>query len=93
MGVTLSDYHKGQRPIGLISTDAGGTSIHRWVSPRAAAKCSQITPTSAESMGADIGTLFEPMVLPLSSMSVAGFTWYRACCTSARPACHLLSVL
>jgi hypothetical protein len=53
-------------PIGLISTDAGGTSIHRWVSQHAAAKCSQITPTSTQSMGDDIGTLFDPMVMPLA---------------------------
>ena len=36
----------------------GGTSIHRWVSQKAAAQCSQITPTSTQSMGPDIGTLF-----------------------------------
>jgi hypothetical protein len=77
MGVTLSDYSKGTVPIGLISTDAGGTSIHRWISQKAAAKCSQVTPTSPQSMGADIGTLFEPMVLPLAQMAVSGFTWYQ----------------
>jgi hypothetical protein len=36
----------------------GGTSIHRWVSQKAASRCSQITPTSTRSMGPDIGTLF-----------------------------------
>jgi hypothetical protein len=28
-------------------------------------------------MGTDVGTLFEPMVLPLARMAVAGFTWYQ----------------
>ena len=81
MGTTLSDFYSasasGTRAIGLISTDAGGTSIHRWVSQRAAAKCSQITPTTTQSEGADIGTLFNPMVLPLAEMAVRGFTWYQ----------------
>jgi hypothetical protein len=77
MGVTLADYADKATPIGLISTDAGGTSIHRWVSQAAAAKCSQVTPTSPASMGADIGTLFDPMVLPLARMAINGFTWYQ----------------
>ena len=68
---------QGVTPIGLISTNAGGTSIHRWVSQRAAAQCSQVTPTSTHSMGSDIGTLFNPMVLPLARMAVSGFTWYQ----------------
>ena len=76
MGTTVS-AHAPSVPVGLISTDAGGTSIHRWVSPKAAARCSQITPTSTQSMGPDIGTLFVPMVLPLSKMAVSGFTWYQ----------------
>ena len=67
--------HSPKVPLGLISTDAGGTSIHRWVSQKAAAKCSQITPTSTQSEGPDIGTLFNPMVLPLAKMAVSGFTW------------------
>jgi sialate O-acetylesterase len=57
MGATISAFYDQKTPVGLISTDAGGTSIHRWVSQKAAAKCSQITPTSVQSMGADIGTL------------------------------------
>ena len=79
MGTTLSDYTNRSRPIGLISTDAGGTSIHRWVSQEAtaASSCSQVTPTSTQSMGGDIGTLFEPMVSPLAQMAVSGFTWYQ----------------
>lgn len=77
MGTTIADYYQAQKPIGLISTDAGGTSIHRWVSPAAAAKCSQVTPTSAHSMGPDIGTLFEPMVLPLAKMAISGITWFQ----------------
>ena len=46
---------------GLISTDAGGTPIHKWVDTEAAAKCSQITPTTPTAAG-DVGTLFNPMV-------------------------------
>ena len=41
-----------------------------------AAKCSQVTPTSPGGQ-ADIGTLFDPMVLPLAKMAVSGFTWYQ----------------
>jgi hypothetical protein len=74
MGTTISKLSPAV-PVGLISTDAGGTSIHRWVSQAAASKCSQVTPTSTQSMGADIGTLFDPMVLPLAKMAVSGFTW------------------
>lgn len=85
MGTTLSDYHKGQMAIGLISTDAGGTSIHRWVDRDAASQCSQITPTSSTPAvdNSSIGQLFVPMVLPLAQMAISGFTWY-VCRTNER---------
>lgn len=37
----------------------------------------QVTPTTTMSMGSDVGTLFEPMVRPLTRMAGAGFTWYQ----------------
>lgn len=63
MGVTMSNAEQGgpKTPIGLLSTDAGGTPIHKWVDTETAAKCSQITPTTPTAAG-DVGTLFNPMV-------------------------------
>lgn len=78
MGTTLADHAKGANPIGLISTDAGGTNINRWVSQAASAKCSQVTPTSPQSQdNGSIATLFDPMVRPLAKMALSGFTWYQ----------------
>jgi hypothetical protein len=65
-----------------------GTAIHRWVSEAAAAKCPQITPTTLTPPTGEIGNLFDPMVVPLAKMAVAGFTWYQGEaneCPSALP--------
>ena len=79
MGTALADAAgMSGVPVGLISTAAGGTSIHRWSSASAAARCDQVTPTSPDgAQGLDIGTLFRPMVLPLAPMAVAGFAWFQ----------------
>eukprot|EP00040_Diaphanoeca_grandis_P022645 m.122132 g.122132 ORF g.122132 m.122132 type:complete len:517 (+) comp28902_c0_seq1:561-2111(+) len=76
MGTHIYDALDGKVPIGLVSTAAGGTNINRWSSPSAIAKCSQVTPFS-NSTEYNIGTLFEPMVLPLAPMAVRGFTWFQ----------------
>jgi len=57
-----------QVPIGLISSNWGGTPIQAWSSPDALAKC-QIT-------GQNSG-LYNSMIHPFLPMSIHGATWYQ----------------
>lgn len=68
-GRDIYDALGGRVPLGLISSNWGGTPIQHWSSPDALSKCGA---------GKD-STLYNAMIVPFTvgPMSVRGFTWYQ----------------
>lgn len=57
-------------PIGLISSNVGGTAIERWSGPDATAQCDQTGVVMQ-------GDLYTPLIEPLTPMQVQGWIWYQ----------------
>jgi len=66
-------YDSEQVPIGLVSTNWGGTIIQAWSSPSVLSQCG-IKPTGPN----DLSQLWNAMIVPLLPMRVVGATWYQA---------------
>ena len=58
----------GSVPIGLISSNVGGTAVERWSGPDATAQCNQTGVV-------DQGDLFERFIVPLLPLQMSGWTW------------------
>jgi len=69
-GQRISDYTNGDLPVGLISSNWGGTKVELWSTTGAFAACNRTSPN---------GNLFNAMINPytVGPMAVAGFAWYQ----------------
>jgi sialate O-acetylesterase len=77
-------YDNLQIPIGLISSNWGGTIIQTWMSPDALAKCPGASEIRREKKTTGVGAdpnhpslLYNAMISPLLNMRVRGATWYQ----------------
>ncbi len=57
-------------PIGLVSSNVGGTAVELWSGPDAIKRCDQ-TQVVKQS------TLWTPLILPLTPMQISGWIWYQ----------------
>lgn len=69
-------------PIGLVSTNWGGTPVQYWSSPDALAKCNQsLAPAVGDSMFGNVGLansqLYNAMINPFLKMRTLGAIWYQ----------------
>jgi len=67
-------YDNLQVPIGLISSNWGGTVIQAWSSPTALAKCNVTTGGSGNEANS---VLFNAMIVPFQNFQIAGALWYQ----------------
>jgi len=75
-------YEELNVPIGLVSSNWGGTIIQAWSSPHALSQCSASDEETAAIKGIggpnDPSQLWNAMIVPLLPMRVSGATWYQA---------------
>jgi hypothetical protein len=82
-GRDLQRTLRPMRPIGLIETTLGGTSIQQWSSTDALAQC---TKHSSDSVSvptdeAAVSGLFNGMIAPLMRSTILGAIWYQGICS------------
>ena len=58
-------------PIGLLSSNVGGTAVERWSGPDALAKCNQTGVVQQSN-------LWTPYIVPLLPLQMSGWIWYQA---------------
>eukprot|EP01111_Echinosteliopsis_oligospora_P000978 TRINITY_DN1123_c0_g1_i1.p1 TRINITY_DN1123_c0_g1~~TRINITY_DN1123_c0_g1_i1.p1 ORF type:complete len:499 (-),score=172.11 TRINITY_DN1123_c0_g1_i1:61-1440(-) len=74
-------YNQYQIPIGLVSSNWGGTVIQAWSSPEALAACQQ--DSSSEKAEGRVGdqnsnsVLWNAMIVPFTPMAISGAIWYQ----------------
>jgi len=67
-------YNKYQVPIGLISSNWGGTVIQAWSSPAALKACS----VNASGTGNEANSvLYNAMIVPFQNQTILGVLWYQ----------------
>jgi len=74
-------YDTQQIPIGLVSSNWGGTIIQAWSSPGVLDACAASPEEEEEVDGApnpnQNSVLWNAMIFPLLNMKIRGFTWYQ----------------
>jgi len=67
----------GKVPIGLISSNKGGTAIERWSEPESLQSCNAAP--WGDSVPETYSTLYNAMIYPflVGPMTLTGFTWYQ----------------
>lgn len=85
-------YDKYKVPLGLLSSNWGGTPVEAWSSPEALEKCKS-TQTDDRSVDVNAGpnphepsVLWNAMMYPLLNMSIYGAIWYQGEANSGDPA-------
>ena len=63
-------YVKEQIPLGMVSSNWGGTTVQQWSAPPVLSGC-QVSPPS------NAGELWNAMIVPLLPMSIKGTLWYQ----------------
>lgn len=68
-GKGIYDGLRGKVPIGLVSSNWGGTRVEQWMSPQTSSHCGHQSS----------GELYNAMIHPytVGPMAVSGFTWYQ----------------
>ncbi len=64
-----------QVPVGLISSNVGGTAAEEWIAPKTLAAHQELEGTFTPEGGS--GQLYNAMIAPLASFPVAGTIWYQ----------------
>ncbi len=62
-------------PIGLISSNVGGTAAEEWIAPKTLAAHTELEGTFTPQGGS--GQLYNAMIAPLAGFPVAGAIWYQ----------------
>lgn len=71
-------YNANAVPVGLISTNWGGTYIQAWSSPDVLKQCNVPVPAFNASLGPNQpGALYNSMIVPFLPQSIAGALWYQ----------------
>ncbi|XP_039248011.2 sialate O-acetylesterase-like [Styela clava] len=71
-------YNKIKKPLGLISSNWGGTPVEAWSSPQALANCNLDKVNSYISMSPQSNSvLWNAMIHPLLNMTISGAIWYQ----------------
>jgi sialate O-acetylesterase len=71
-------YNQYEVPIGLISSNWGGTYIQAWSSPEVNAQCKVPVPTYNKTGGPNQpSVLYNAMIVPFLPMSIRGALWYQ----------------
>ncbi len=71
-------YERTQRPLGLISTNWGGTTVEAWSSPASLALCNDTTASIDANPGPS--TLYNGMVHALMNSTIRGIVFYQGIC-------------
>jgi sialate O-acetylesterase len=77
-GRDVYDSMLGAVPIGLVSTNWGGTPVQDWSSTDALNKCQQtVGDTQIEQIGLGNSQLYNAMIAPFLPMRAVGAIWYQ----------------
>eukprot|EP01121_Diplochlamys_sp_Union-15-3_P000221 TRINITY_DN10225_c0_g1_i1.p1 TRINITY_DN10225_c0_g1~~TRINITY_DN10225_c0_g1_i1.p1 ORF type:complete len:488 (-),score=93.08 TRINITY_DN10225_c0_g1_i1:60-1523(-) len=74
-GKSLQDNLDKTLPIGLVSSNWGGTIIQTWSSPQALSQCPQVNPNLPPPNQPSL--LWNSMIVPLLPMTIKGAVWYQ----------------
>jgi hypothetical protein len=74
--VSLMNETEPEVPLGMISSNVGGTTIQAWsAKEQLLASCQQVSDPETDT--SYYGGLYNGMIAPLVNMSVRGFIWYQ----------------
>jgi sialate O-acetylesterase len=65
------------RPMGLIATSWGGTSIEVWMPPKALQDCNATSSEPSVSVPRNHSSLFNAMIYPFTRTVIYGTIWYQ----------------